>query len=393
VVTTVGDLVDLLERWYPLSGAESWDRVGLVVGDRARPVRRVLCTVDVTLDVVDEGIRTGADLIVAHHPLLLRGVHAVRADEPKGAVVLRLAERRIALWCGHTNADSAIAGVAEALADRLGLTATRPMEERTASPGLDTLVTFVPPDHLDRLVDALASAGAGRVGRYDSCHFVAPGTGAFRPLPGADPYVGEVGALEHVAELRLEMVLPRSARGRVVEALLAAHPYETPAWHLVETVSAPADVGLGRVGTLPEPTTLAAFGSRVAAAVPPTAGGVRIGGDPGRAVRTVAVLPGAGDSLLDRARALGVDCYVTSDLRHHPAEEFLEWGRLDPTAPALVDVAHWAAEWPWLEVVAARLRADTDLPTDVSRLDTSPWSLCLGARGGVSDPPSGAGAD
>lgn len=384
-MTTLGDVVAVLEGWYPPGTAESWDRVGLVVGDRRWPVTKVLCTVDVTLAVVDQAIATGADLVVAHHPLLLRGTSWVNADDPKGAMVLALAEHRIGLWAGHTNADIAEAGVGQALAEAIGLQDLVPMQEQPA-PGLDNLVTFVPPDHLDTVVSALAEAGAGRVGSYDTCHFAAPGTGAFRPLPGADPYVGTVGELEHVPEVRLEMVLPRSRRREVVAALLAAHPYETPAWHVVETAPEPAGAGLGRVGELAADMTLAGFGQHVADALPATAGGVRVGGDPERTVRRVAVLAGAGDSLLDRARALGVDCYVTSDLRHHPAGEFLEWAQLDPSGPGLVDISHWAAEWTWLPVLSRRLAEHAaeqglGLEVEVSELVTDPWSVRFDRRG------------
>lgn len=399
-MATLGDVVAVLEGWYPPGTAESWDRVGLVVGDRRWPVSKVLCTVDVTVPVVEQAIASGADLIVAHHPLLLRGTSLVNADEPKGAMVLRLAEHRIGLWAGHTNADIADGGVGQALAEAIGLQDLTPMEERP-SPGLDNLVTFVPPEHLDHLVAALAGAGAGQVGAYDTCHFTTPGTGAFRPLDGAQPFIGSVGELEHVDEVRLEMVLPRTRRRAVVAALLAAHPYETPAWHIVETAPEPAHTGLGRVGLLAAEMTLAGFGQQVADALPATVGGVRIGGDPGRTVRRVAVLAGAGDSLLDRARALGVDCYVTSDLRHHPAGEFLEWGQLEPTRPALVDISHWAAEWTWLPVLARRLSEhfgeqdgvdqgtvhqgtvyqDGGVEVAVSELVTDPWSGRFDRRG------------
>lgn len=376
-MATLGDVLPVLEGWYPPGTAEAWDRVGLVVGDRRWPVTKVLCTVDVTLAVVEQAIATGADLIVAHHPLLLRGTHLVNADEPKGAMVLRLAEHRIGLWAAHTNADIAHGGVGEALATAIGLQDQVPMEDRP-SPGLDNLVTFVPPDHLGAVVGALTKAGAGQVGSYDSCHFAGPGTGAFRPLEGADPYIGAVGRIEHVDEVRLEMVLPRSRRRPVVAALLAAHPYETPAWHIVETAPEPARTGLGRVGELPLGLSLEAFGQQVADVLPATAGGVRIGGDPTRMIRRVAVLAGAGDSLLDRARALRVDCYVTSDLRHHPAGEFLEWAQLDPDRPALVDISHWAAESTWLPVLARRLAEHfegTDgLEVEVCELVTDPWT-------------------
>ena len=170
---------------------------------------------------------------------------------------------------------------------------------------------------------ALADAGAGRIGDYDSCSFSTPGTGRFRPLDGATPTIGEVGRPETVEEERVEAVLPRQRRTAVVRALLAAHPYEEPAWDLVEIADAGmADTGTGRVGDV-EPTTLRGFADVVAQTLPATAAGIRVAGDPDRPVRRVALCGGAGDFLLDAMARSDADVYVTSDLRHHPASEFL----------------------------------------------------------------------
>jgi putative NIF3 family GTP cyclohydrolase 1 type 2 len=165
-------------------------------------------------------------------------------------------------------------------------------------------------------------------------------------------------------------VLPRRLRSTVVAAMLAAHPYETPAYDVVE-LAAPglSETGTGRIGNV-APTTLEGFAAAVASALPQTAGGVRVGGDLDRPVRRVALCGGAGDFLLDGVARTDADVYVTSDLRHHPASEFLERG-----GPALVDVAHWAAEWTWLPVVETRLRdalGDT-VETRVSTIRTDPW--------------------
>ena len=222
---------------------------------------------------------------------------------------------------------------------------------------------------------ALAEAGAGVIGDYDSASFSTPGEGRFRPLQGANPTIGEVGALEVVDEVRIECVLARAARPQVVAAMIAAHPYEEPAYDVVELADpGTAATGSGRIGTVEE-TTLEGFARKVAGALPATAHGVRVGGDPTRVVRRVAVCGGAGDFLLDAVRRTDADVYVTSDLRHHPASEFLEQG-----GPALVDVAHWAAEWTWLPVVAAKVTdalGDT-VETRVSTLCTDPWTSHTG---------------
>jgi putative NIF3 family GTP cyclohydrolase 1 type 2 len=178
-----------------------------------------------------------------------------------------------------------------------------------------------------------------------------------------------------VPETRVEMVMPRTARSPVLDALLAAHPYEEPAYDLYELAERPGTAGIGRIGSLDVAEPLAAFVQRVVGAVPRTAGGVRAAGAPETPIRTVAVCGGAGDSLLDTARDAGVDAFVTADLRHHPASEAQQGG-----LPALVDVAHWASEWPWLAEAARRLvdslgRAGITVETRVSTTPTDPWTM------------------
>ena len=259
---TVRDLVDALDRRYPRETAEQWDRVGPVLGDFDTRVRRVLCVVDCVPETVEEAVEAGAGLILAHHPLLLKGVSSVAPDTYKGRIVHRLIRAGIALHVAHTNADVANPGVSDALAARLGLTATRPLI-------------------------------AGEDGR-----------------------------------------------------------------------------GLGRIGTLPEPMTLAALAAYAAHRLPPTAGGVRAAGDPDRTIRTMAVCGGAGDSFLGDATRAGVDAYLCADLRHHPAGEHVAAG-----GPALLDVAHWASERPWLDEVAQWLRGAFPVDVVVSDLDTDPWTV------------------
>jgi dinuclear metal center YbgI/SA1388 family protein len=263
-VTSVADVAAYLDDRYPPGWAEDWDRVGLVVGEPEAPVNRVLCVVDCVPETVDEALALGADLIVAHHPLLLRGVSSVATTGAKGRVVHRLIRAGVALFVAHTNADVAAPGVSDALADRLGLVDLRP--------------------------------------------------------------------------------------------LVAAGPDEIR--------------GTGRVGTLPVPTTLAGLAALAADRLPPTAWGVRAAGDPDRPVRSVAVCGGSGDPFLADARRAGVDAYLTADLRHHVASEYLAEG-----GPALLDAAHWATERPWLDRVAAQLSADLGLPAVASDLDTDPWTL------------------
>ena len=372
---TLSDVVDLLHGWYPPATADSWDAVGLVAGDPEQEVTKVLFAVDPVLPVAREAAEWGAQLLVVHHPLFLKGVHGVARTTPKGRTLGALQDAGCALLTAHTNADQAVGGVSEALATALGLTDLQPITA-AGNQRLDKLTTYVPVADADRVRQALAQAGAGVIGDYDSASFSTPGEGRFRPLAGANPTIGEVGALEVVDEVRIECVLARAARPQVVAAMLVAHPYEEPAYDVVELADpGTAATGSGRIGTVEE-TTLEGFARQVASALPATAHGVRVGGDPTRVVRRVAVCGGAGDFLLDAVRRTDADVYVTSDLRHHPASEFLEQG-----GPALVDVAHWAAEWTWLPSVASKVAealghsvGDT-VETRVSTLCTDPWTV------------------
>jgi dinuclear metal center YbgI/SA1388 family protein len=373
----LGEVVEILQRRYDPRLAAAWDAIGLVCGDPDAVVRRVLFAVDPVAAVVDEALEQGADLLVTHHPLFLRPVHGVPATTPKGRVVHRLLGAGCGLLVAHTNADAAVGGVSDALATALGLPAGRPLDPMPG-PDLDKLVTFVPEAAADELLDALAAAGAGTIGAYDRCAFTSAGLGTFRPLPGANPTIGAVGAVETVAETRLEMVLPRSARSAVVAALRAAHPYEEPAFDVFEMAGLPGGCGIGRVCELDRTETLADFVDRVARGLPATAAGIRVAGRLDRPVRRVAVCGGAGDSLLGAAAAAGADVFLTADLRHHPASEATE-----QPGPALVDVAHWASEWPWLaaaaEALADGLRERSrpgaaTVEARVSTLVTDPWT-------------------
>lgn len=385
----LAEVVRLLERRYPPATAEPWDAVGLVVGEPDQEIRRVLWAIDPVAATVEEALAWGADLLVCHHPLFLRGVHGVAATSAKGRLVHDLVRAGCALYTAHTNADAAPGGVADALAEALGLTEPEPLRP-TPSEALDSLVTYTPVGQAAAVVDALAAAGAGSIGDYEKCAWTVDGIGQFLPGAGAQPAVGEPGRLTRLAETRIEMVLPRRRRAAVVAALRAAHPYEEPAFSVHEIAPLASGSGTGRVGTLAEPVPLGEFAQRVADALPATAAGIRVSGDLADPVRTVAVCGGSGDSLLDDVRARGADVYVTSDLRHHPAAEARE---VATARPYLVDVAHWASEWPWLPRAARDLAADVaavgaSVDTRVSTIVTDPWTARFTARTDPPVPPS-----
>jgi hypothetical protein len=220
----------------------------------------------------------------------------------------------------------------------------------------------------------VAAAGAGTVGDYTRCGYLGEGVGTFTPGPTTAPTVGSHGVPETVLETRLETIAPRRLRRRIVEALLAAHPYEEPAYDVTELAAVPSSIGLGRIGQLDEKTTLGAFTAAVALLLPKTAWGVRAAGDPARPVRTVAVCGGSGGALAGLAAGLGADVLVTSDLKHHSTSEAVA-----DLGIGMIDAAHWATEWPWLPQAADLLVGDlaaagTTVETTVSAIVTDPWT-------------------
>lgn len=375
----LGDVTALLNRRYPPQSAESWDSVGLIAGDPQAPIRKVLFAVDPVAVVVDEALEWGADLLVTHHPLFLKPVHSVAATTFKGALVHRLIRGGCGLYNAHTNADAAHDGVADALAQALGLIDTRPLVAAADQP-VDKFVVFVPQADTDAVAAALMAAGAGEIGDYAGCSWRSAGIGKFTPLDGAHPAIGVVGEATAVAEDRLEMIAPRPLRSEIIATLRGAHPYEEPAFDVLELADRPAATGIGRVGTIPVPMTLADFARQTAHALPHTVQGVRVAGDLEAMIKTVAVLGGSGDSLFDAVRASGADVYVTSDLRHHPSSELRERAESEDGRPFLVDTAHFASEWLWLPLAARDLLTDLaagfpgeQIETRVSTTCTDPW--------------------
>lgn len=366
----LADVIAVVDAAYPPRLAESWDSVGLVCGDPDDALESVTVAVDATPAVVDEV--PGASLLLAHHPLLLRGVDTVAASTPKGALVHRLIRTGRSLFTAHTNADSANPGVSDALAAALGLSVEAVLEPVTRASDLDKWVIYVPGENAAAVQAAVFEAGAGHIGDYSHCSWSVAGIGQFLPHEGASPAVGSVGNVERVAEDRFEVVAPARARAAVLAAMRAAHPYEEPAFDIFALLPPPGDAGLGRIGTLARPEPLRRFVSRVNAALPRTSWGVRAAGDPDLPVSRVAVCGGAGDSLLAAAAGADVQAYVTADLRHHPADEHRRASDV-----ALIDVAHWASEFPWCEQAADLLRSrfGAELPVRVSAIRTDPWNV------------------
>jgi len=346
-MTTVGTVAAYIEELAPPHWAESWDNVGLQVGDPAAAVQRVLVALELTDPVLEEAERLGCDLVVVHHPPIFRPLRALRFDNRPARRLLRLIRGGMALYAAHTNLDQAPGMTNDTLAAAAGLTDFEVLkqagEERYVK-----LVVFVPRGHEDAVRDALANAGAGHIGNYSHCTFQAPGIGTFLPLQGSNPFLGQQGKLERAEEFRLETIVPESAVERAVQAMIAAHPYEEVAYDLYPLSNPGKTRGHGRIGRLARPLTLTQLAERLKAGLHTPV--VRIAGDPDRLITTVAVGAGSGADLIRPAASRGADVLVTGDVRYHEAQDALDLGL------ALVDVGHYNSEAGAVAPLAAYLR-------------------------------------
>jgi dinuclear metal center YbgI/SA1388 family protein len=240
----VSDLVEAMEGIAPTRYAEAWDNVGLLVGDRGERVSKVLLAIDYTVEVAREGERLGCDAVVAYHPPIFQGVKRIEA----GGVIHDAIRRGVAIYSPHTAWDVAEGGTNDVLARVMGLTGVRPLKPAEGRATRYKMVVFVPEKDVERVGEAMFRAGAGRIGNYSRCSFRSEGTGTFFGKEGTKPAVGEAGRLETADEIRVETVVTIANVERVIAAMRAAHPYEEPAFDLVQLAAVPEGKGIGRIG-------------------------------------------------------------------------------------------------------------------------------------------------
>jgi dinuclear metal center YbgI/SA1388 family protein len=370
----LGDWLAVLEAAYPAADAETWDNVGLQVGDPADAVSAILVCLDITPATLDEAAQRGAEALLAHHPLFFRPLQRLTPDTAPGRLALRAVRLGLSIVAAHTNFDVSEHGTTLPVMALLGITDTRPLAATPTDAGSAKLVVFVPPEATGDVLTAAFSAGAGRIGEYDECSFRVSGTGTFRPSAAASPAVGERERRNDALEERVEIVVPRAAVQAVVAAVTAAHPYEEVAYDVFPTLATggpqPPAKGAGRVGDLPQPMALADIATRLRDGLP--SAHLRVAGDPQRMIRRVAACGGAGDGYVGAALGAGADVYVTGDLRHHVTLDALTQGM------ALIDAGHYATEAPALPTLVARLEQlgrDRGLTARLlpSAVSTEPW--------------------
>ncbi|MCW5755831.1 MAG: Nif3-like dinuclear metal center hexameric protein [Phycisphaeraceae bacterium] len=338
-MATVGDLIHALDTFAPLRYAGDWDNVGLILGSRAQPLAGpVLLTIDLAPEVMEEARSIRASAILAYHPPIFHPIKSITDETAMGAMLLQAITSGMAIVSPHSSLDAAPGGMTDWLCEAISgsktegsiagdVRALTPHQEQPASQQVK-VITFVPEKDAEQLRNALASAGAGIIGNYTACSFSIPGTGTFFAGDDASPAVGEVGHLERVPEVRLEMVCSRAALPIAMETLRQFHPYEEPAVDLYELMPEPVrHAGAGRRMVLDRPASPAEIADRLktflgipAVKVATPDGGVHT------PVRTVGVCPGAGASLRHHALQARCDFFVTGEMTHHEALELLRKG-------------------------------------------------------------------
>jgi dinuclear metal center YbgI/SA1388 family protein len=332
-MTKIKEVIQLLENLAPLAWQESYDNAGLQTGNAGAEITGVLITLDCTPEVVEEAIANNCNLIIAHHPVIFKPLKRLTGSNHIEQTIIKAIQNNIAIYASHTNLDSVLGGVNSKIAEKLGLTKTKILSQKQEA--LLKLVTFTPKKDTESVLKALHAAGAGQIGDYKDCSYQTSGEGRFLPTGEADPHIGEPGKPEKVEENRIEVLVPVVNQSRVIDALVAAHPYEEVAYDIYPLKNAYQEVGAGLIGELPEPISLADFvqhlknNMQLSTVKHTVSGPVKI--------KTVALCGGSGSFLINDALRKKADAFVTADLKYH--EYFTAEGRLH-----LFDLGHYESE-------------------------------------------------
>ncbi|MDQ3072182.1 MAG: Nif3-like dinuclear metal center hexameric protein [Bacteroidota bacterium] len=345
------ELLAFFENWSPASLQESYDNSGLLVGSPDKVVSRALVTLEITEDVMKEAKEQKCDLIISHHPVIFGGLKKLNGKNTVERVVLEAVRNDIAIFACHTNLDNVLSGVNNRIADRLDLKDRKLLDPKGGL--LSKLVVFVPETKLeggrfapDVMREALWKAGAGNIGDYNECSFNMTGTGTFKAGPGADPYIGREGEREDQQETRIEVIYPQYIHNKIMAALWQAHPYEEPAYDIIQLSNEFQEAGAGMIGVLdkpmPEKNFLAFLKERMKTEL------IRHSPLTSKPIKRVAVCGGSGSFLLNKAMAQMADVFVTSDFKYH--QFFEAEGRI-----IIADIGHYESEQWTADLIVEKL--------------------------------------
>ncbi len=330
---TISEIIQCIEQFAPPMYQESYDNSGLIVGDSSRKVMKVMLTLDCIEEVVDEAIKTGCQLIIAHHPIVFKGLKSLTGKNYVERTILKAIKKDIAIYACHTNLDNVHQGVNHKIAQRLGMKNTKVLAPMKNT--LKQLYTYAPLSEAENVRQALYKAGAGRIGDYEECSFNSMGLGTFKPIGDAEPFLGTLNVAHEEKEVKIEVVFPVHAERQLLKALHEAHPYEEIAYGMINIEIPDASIGAGLIGRLTKPMTELQFLKSLKTNMKTNC--VRHTRMLGKKVSTVAVCGGSGSFLLKDAIQAGADVFVTADFKYHEffdAENHL----------MIADIGHYESE-------------------------------------------------
>lgn len=328
----INEIIQLLEGFAPVHFQESYDNAGLLTGNSSWECTGVITTLDVTEKVVDEAINKNCNLVIAHHPIIFKGLKSLIGKNYVERTILKAIKNDIAIYAIHTNLDNVKKGVNNKIAERIGLQNMQVLQPKENT--LKKLITFAPLDKAEDVRKALFATGGGQLGKYSECSFNSEGTGTFKAEEGADPHVGEIGKRHEEKEVKIEVVFPGYLEQKIVRAMIEAHPYEEVAYDIIPLGNYLSAVGSGLIGELEDPVDETEFLGRIKEAFNLRV--IKHTGLTGKKIKKVAVCGGAGSFLLPVALSNKADVYITSDIKYH---EFF-----DAEGMVLLDIGHYESE-------------------------------------------------
>ena len=329
----IKEIISLLEQLAPLSLQESYDNAGLLIGNAGNECLGVLITLDVTESVMEEAIQKKTNLIISHHPLIFGGLKKITGNTATERITIQAIKNDIAVYAIHTNLDNIFDGVNAMICQKIGLKKLKPL-----APGqkqLRKLITYCPVDYAEKVRNAIFDAGAGQIGNYDSCSFNSDGTGTFKAGEGSNPFVGKQNELHREPETRIETIFPFFMENKIIDALLASHPYEEVAYDIYQLENKNQQTGSGMKGILEQPISPTAFLQLLKKQF--KTGCIRHTDFKDKPIKSVAVCGGSGSFLINKALSAGVDAFITGDIKYH--DFFIPEGRM-----LLADIGHYESE-------------------------------------------------
>jgi dinuclear metal center YbgI/SA1388 family protein len=358
----LAQIIQFLEQKFPTDHQESYDNVGLIYGRPTQEITGALICLDSTEAIVDEAIETGCNLIIAHHPIVFKGLKKLNGKSYIERVVERCIQYQIAIYAIHTNLDNHYRGVNQKIAAKLGLINTRILKPMSGK--LSKLVVYVPKDDFQKVDLAIIGAGAGQIGQYSDCHFRSEGIGTFTPNSGAHPVIGQLNVREEVQEMKLEYVVSNHLIHSVLEAMKQAHPYEEVAYELVSLLNTHQDLGAGMIGELPEPIESIEFLKKIKDVF--NCGCIKYTALVQRKIKTVALCGGSGSFLLPDAIKAKADLYVSADFKYH---EFFD----AESQLIIADIGHFESEQFTSELLTEIIKENfPNFAIRLTKLNTNP---------------------